>query len=299
MSLITDATNIATNRRSFLRSTLAASAGAALLPSAFSSTADAAAANPSFVTEDLAVLNFALQLEYLEAQYYSLATTGMTLEQLGFATDGFGTQGTVTYKSTSTLVPFQSDTIKGAAVEITQDEQNHVTFLRSAISGAGATPAAQPPIDLLNSFYTLGSMIGVDNFDPFATELTFLLGAFIFEDVGVTAYRGGSGKISNKAYLKAAAGILAVEALHAGEIRALLFAEGYQAECQAISDARDMVDGDADDDQGIGTADQANIAPTDANGLVYSRNVRRVLDIVYGAKNATGGLFFPNGINTQ
>ena len=300
MSLITDSPKIATNRRSFLRSSLATAAGAALLPSAFSTKAEALTTTPGVETGDLTVLNFALQLEYLEAQYYSLATSGMTLEQLGIGTSGFGTLGTPLYKSTSTIVPFESTTIKEAALEIAQDEQNHVNYLRGAISASGNTPAAQPPIDLLNSFYTLGSLAGLgDTFDPFESELTFLLGAFIFEDVGVTAYRGGSVKITDKAYLKAAAGILAVEALHAGEVRALLYAEGYQSQCQAISDVRDSVDGSGDLDQGIGDATFANIAPTDANGLCFSRNTRRVLDIVYGAKNATSGGFFPSGINTQ
>ena len=294
MSLITDSPIATSNRRSFLRNTLTAATGVALLPSVLSSTANAANA-----TTELAVLNFALQLEYLEAQYYTLATTGGTLEDLGIGTDGFGTQGTVT-AFPSPLVPFMSDTIKGVAMEIAQDEQNHVKYLRQAISDAGSTPAAQPAIDLMNSFNTLGTLAGMNGFNPFESELTFLLGAFIFEDVGVTAYRGGSTKIVDKAYIKAAAGILAVEAFHAGTVRTLLFSEGFQAQCQAISDVRDSVDGGKDDDQGITDANgNANIAPTDGNGIVFSRNTRRVLDIVYGGMNASSGLFFPSGINMQ
>jgi hypothetical protein len=105
-------------------------------------------------------------------------------------------------------------------------------------------------------------------FDPYATPDAFLIGAFIFEDVGVTAYKGAAPLLSSPVFLEAAAGILAAEAYHAGLVRTILNARGQTAgsplitQAGQISDLRDTLDGGgaddairgigADDDQGIG-----------------------------------------------
>ena len=70
---------------------------AALAGLAFGSRALGQAAAPT----DNDILNFALNLEFLEAQFYTLATTGMTLDQAGISTkSGAGAAGgTVTVKS--------------------------------------------------------------------------------------------------------------------------------------------------------------------------------------------------------
>ena len=99
--------------------------------------------------------------------------------------------------------------------------------------------------------------------------------------------------------MAAAAGILATEAYHAGEIRTVLYGRGLYTPAQQISNLRNALDGPADLDQGIGNADTANIVPTDANGLPASRTPGQVLPIVYGNTGAQPGLFFPNGLNGQ
>ncbi len=259
---------------------------------------------PAQAVADADVLNFALNLEYLEAQFYSFAATGAGLpgSQLG----GTGTQGAVTG---GRQVAFQDPLVAQYAREIAADEAAHVAFLRQAI---GATAVSQPAIDIGTSptgaFSAAARAAGLiaagQSFDAYASDENFLLGAYIFEDVGVTAYKGASPLITNKTFLEAAAGILAAEAYHAGLVRTVLFRKGIAVPAlvnatEAISTARDTLDGASDLDQGVRPVGNAsNIVPTDANGIAFSRTTGQVLNIAFLNRMSTDrGGFFPAGVN--
>jgi len=252
--------------------------------------------------QDAAVLNFALNLEYLEAEYYIRGFTARGIDDQGSNSvdvTGSGTLGGVTIK-TNPQVTFTTQAFSDYAAEIAADELAHVKYLRSALLNAGVQPVARPALDLYNSFNAAAAAAGLGaSFDPFANEVNFLIGAFIFEDVGVSAYKGGAKLITNKTYLEAAAGILGTEAYHASLIRTLLYSLGSvtQDAAQKISDLRDAVDGPTDDDQGVVLDGHANIVPTDANGIVYGRTTQQVLNIVYLNAAGTPGGFFPAGLN--
>lgn len=292
--------NAASRRQAIKRLGLGAAGVAGL--NLFAKSAFAAADNGKGKKkrQDVNVLQFALNLEYLEAEYYTYAVTGQGIESQGVAVTGTGTAGATSVKP-NPQVPFASTDIQQYAEEIAADERSHVTFLRAAITSLGFTPAARPAIDLNASWDALAQAAGIGpSFDPFANEINFLLGAFVFEDVGVTAYRGGAGLLNRADIISAAAGILGAEAYHAGIIRTVLYAQhdpSIYTAVQKISDTRDALDNSTDDDQPILVNGMANLVPTDNNGLTFARTVREVLNIVYFAQNATKGGFFPNGIN--
>jgi hypothetical protein len=310
--------------------------GAAIAALAFGGSTKAEA-QASSTTPDQDILNFALNLEYLEAQFYNLAVSGVTIDQLPtpipVAVNG-GTAGTVTVKP-SPKVPFVSSIVAAYAAETATEEGKHVLFLQKTL---GSVAVSMPDIDLLNSFNALAGLAGIgSSFDPFANDQNFLIGAYIFEDVGVSAYHGAAPLIADKTgVLPAALGLHAVEAYHAGLIRTVISAyDGgvstgpLSTITQAISAARSALAnpdpknpitvpfttyaGTTADDLGVQSAavglnsssttttfPSSTIANTDLNALGWSRNSTQILAIVTGnpaTATAFTGGFFPSGLN--
>ena len=242
------------------------------------------------------ILNFALNLEYLEAEFYLRATTGK-----GLAANEITGTGTLGAVSGGSAVPFSNARVRELANDIASDEHAHVTFLRSAL---GSGKVARPAISLSTAFTTLARAAGLVGpsayFNPFYNDYNFILGAYIFEDVGVTAYLGAAAAIANPAYLTAAGGILGVEAYHAGAIRSFIINNSGGAAGQAaakISALRAALSQAKDDSGPVVSATVSNLAPTDANAICFARTPRQVLNVVYGGVNAKSGLFFPSGMN--
>ena len=143
--------SIIASRRAMLAVGGAALAGLAL-PSA-----KAHAQNPPASIGDTDILNFALNLEYLEAQFYCLAVYGVTIDhgpqKIPLAPNSsLGAAGTVTMKTPFAAVPFTDPAIKAYAMETATEEGNHVLFLQNALN---TKAVSMPNIDLVNSFNTL------------------------------------------------------------------------------------------------------------------------------------------------
>jgi hypothetical protein len=243
----------------------------------------------STTLKDSDYLNFALNLEYLEAEFYLRAATGTGLS----ASD---TGNTTSKTMGGSQVPGMSSLQTQYVNEIAQNELDHVRFLRSALASSAV---AAPAIDLTNSFNALASAAGLgSSFNPFASYGKFLIGAFIFEDVGVTAYHGAAKLLTSKTNLTYAAEIHAVEAYHAASIRSQIVLAGATAisTANAVEGVRSMLGGGNET-----TLSATGIVAADpTNSIGFERTTDQVLHIVYGTGGGAGvksGTFFPSGLN--
>lgn len=206
------------------------------------------------------VLNFALNLEYLEAEFYSVAVTGNTLSSTVTGGTSTATGGA--------KVTFSDTRIADIANEIYNDEVLHVKYLRTALGGVAV---AEPAINV--------NALGIG----FGSQAEFLTLARAFEDTGVSAYAGAATLLTGN-NLQAAAQILATEAYHAGNIRLNVVQQGITV---TATDSLDVV------------PDEMHFFTVDANALAIKRTPSQVLAIVYAnaaAGTASGG-FYPNGMN--
>ena len=290
----------AARRRDFIKG---AGIGAMGLGAGLGVTNRAQAAAGSSIS-DTTIFNFALNFEYLGAEYY-LAALGLSLP----STVGGGVANIIL--PTQSVVPFQNEAMYYFAKQLADDEYAHVAVIQEVL-GAAAIP--EPDIDLSASWTNLAKAAGLitssETFNPFESETTFLLGAYVLEDVCITALCGAAALINDATNLSYAASILGVEGYQIGMIRQRLSAIGAGAATNAISNLRSLLSNQilnvGQDDFGTdqtayepagSPGNPFNFTNVDVNGQAFRRNPYQILNIAYGGASPNGGGFFPNGVN--
>jgi Ferritin-like domain len=272
--IIDDLVSASPNRRSFLKTIAVATAGVSALSMAGLHSAQAQTAT------EVEVLKFALNLEYLESEFYTWAVYGFGIEKFGFGISGEAngsnpseggrtTGGKKVYFDGNVTTNLSSE----FAAEIGTDERAHVALLRTAL---GSQVIARPNINL----NALG--FGLDN------DVNFLKLGRIFEDIGVSAYGGAAGLLTTPSIITTAARILATEAQHVSGLRTLI---SYLNFPTTALDGADLLPPPSGPQQQVFSINKAN-------GLPATRTPGEVLYLAFGNKaNATSGGFFPTGVN--
>jgi Ferritin-like domain len=272
-NLIDDLAYASPNRRSFLKTIAAATAGVSALSMAGLTPAEAQ------TTTEVEVLKFALNLEYLEAEFYTYAIYGRGIETFGIgvsgeanganpAGGGLTTGGKPLYFNNAAQVMTAQ-----IAVETGIDERSHVVLLRSAL---GSQTIAKPNINL--------NALGFG----FDSQTDFLRLSRIFEDIGVSAYAGAAGLLSTPTVITTAARILATESQHASSVRTQIAILGITT---SKLDGADLLPPPS------GIVSQI-FSVSQSNGLPATRTPGEVLYLAFGnTQNAMSGGFFPSGIN--
>ncbi|MBA3729197.1 MAG: ferritin-like domain-containing protein [Sphingomonas sp.] len=251
-----------------------------------------AVAQQAVSATDIDIVNFQLNLEYLETDYYLRGAMGVTADQALGGVQGAPVKG-------GRKIKFSNPVREGMIKNIAGNEMAHVRFAQ-AVTGSRAIK--RPPIDFDAGFAAVAAAAGIPDFDPFASELDFFLGGMLFEDVGISVLKGSARKLRSLQLRESAAGLLGAEGYHMGAVRSVIYKLGDRARSRAaaISNLRDRLDGPQDLDQPpVKLGPLANIAPTNENGIAFGRTPEHALNIAYGkaGRGVMAGGFFPEGVN--
>ncbi|HXE08474.1 MAG TPA: ferritin-like domain-containing protein [Acidobacteriaceae bacterium] len=282
------------NRRRFLAALgiTGAVAGAGMISGCTTSSTTTSATSTSPTQAQVDALNFALNLKYLSATFYSFITKGADLPSS--QTIGSGTPtGTPSQLTIAGATPSQTTDLLN---EITYDEVNHVTALRNAL---GSSAVARPALNL-GSFGTI-------------TASNAISIARALEDLNVTALAAVA-TLLQSGNISITAQILAADSFHAGALR-LVSLENPSIAAFIKMDSIDVpvfdpgtaalaAAGPTASGAFFATAGASTASAADPAGMAFNRTASQTLAILYGSapgslasSGAKSGGFFPNGMN--
>ncbi|KAG1370270.1 desiccation-related protein PCC13-62 [Cocos nucifera] len=257
---------------------------------------------------DVDLLEFPLNLEYLEAEFFLFGSLGHGLDQVApYLTMG-GPPPLGAKKAD--LDPL----IRDIVTQFAYQEVGHLRAIKTAVKGF-----PRPLLDLSSSTFAKTMNDALQRnleppFDPYANGINFLLASYVIPYVGLTGYVGANSKLMSATAKRLVAGLLAVESAQDAVIRSLLYerarmkVEPYDITVaeftERISDLRNKLGSSGVKDEGIVVPPamgaegkiSGNVIAGNQYSLAYARTPQEILRIVYGnGDEHTPGGFFPKG----
>ncbi|KAL7252258.1 hypothetical protein ACSBR1_013997 [Camellia fascicularis] len=264
--------------------------------------------NSAIPGSDIDLLEFPLNLEYLEAEFFLWGSLGYGLDSIAPNLTMGGPPPVGTTKAR--LDPFTKDVILQFAFQ----EVGHLRAIKNTVKGF--------PRPLLNlSAEAFGNVMNSafgralkPAFDPYANELNFLLASYVVPYVGLTGYVGANPKLQSPISKRLVAGLLAVESGQDAVIRGLLYERAKEKVqpygitvakfTNRISKLRNKLGNAGVKDEGLIVPTfqgaegklKGNVLAGDQNSVGYDRTPEEILRIIYssGDEHVPGG-FYPKG----
>ncbi|CAL4914354.1 unnamed protein product [Urochloa decumbens] len=259
---------------------------------------------------DVDPVQFALNLEYNEAEFFLHGAYGQGLDQIapGMAMGGPPPVGARKANLDEKTLPV----IKEFALQ----EVGHIRAIKRTVGGI-----PRPRIDLSadNFARVMDQAFGYrlnPPFDPYANSLNFLLACYVIPYLGINGYVGTNPMIDGYKTKELVAGLLGVEAGQDAVFRALLFERRGEAVppynitvaefTDRVSALRNRLGRCGVKDEGLTVPRElgaegaicTNVLSADRDSLSYARTPAQLLGILYltGDERKPGG-FYPEGAN--
>ncbi|XP_074561821.1 ferritin-like catalase Nec2 [Curcuma longa] len=261
-------------------------------------------------SSDKDLLQFALNLEFLEAEFFLFGSLGVGLNSIAPELAMGGPPPVGARKANL------DNTTNDIIEEFGYQEVGHLRVIESTVGGIPRpllNLSAEVFADIMNDAF--GYNLNPP-FDPYNDTLKYLIASYVIPYIGVVAYAGANPSIRGYESKRLLAGLLAVEAGQDAVIRTLL----YQHKLELvppynitvanftikISELRNRLAMCGVKDEGLivpmslGAEGRltTNILSADNDSLAYSRTPAEVLRIGYGTGNESKpGGFLPRGGN--
>ncbi|KAK8588243.1 hypothetical protein V6N13_087188 [Hibiscus sabdariffa] len=260
------------------------------------------------VADDRDQIQFALNLEFLEAEFFLFGALGKGLDDF----DSSSAQGGP--PPVGGRIADLEPTVRRIIEEFGYQEIGHIRAITRSVGGI-----PRPQLNISAEAFATAMNQALDTtlsppFDPYANSLNYLLASYVIPYVGLVGYVGTIPNLIRKTSLSLVASLLGVEAGQDAVIRALLYERADETVrpygltvasfTNRISEFRNQLAMCGVKDEGLiipvqlGAENRttSNILSADAGSLSYSRTPPEILRIVYGSgsERRPGG-FFPGG----